>query len=71
MIATRTHVNFPSERNTIRTDQIFQENFPTFSQCCKNTYDFTGDHTPKNRYFAKLPRWMFLFFYLEHQKCPI
>ena len=29
-----------------------------FSKYFKNIYDFPGNHTPKNRYFVRLPRWM-------------
>ena len=46
------HKIFQKE-NTIRTDETFQES------CLKSLKEhirFLGDHTPKNRYFAKLPR---------------
>ena len=46
-------LRFSMMKNIIRTDQNF-----AFSKFCKNRYVFSGDYTPKNRYFVKLPRRM-------------
>ena len=48
----KNHINFLGEANILEHIKISRR---VFSKFCKNTCDFPRDHTPKNRYFAKLP----------------
>ena len=51
IILKRKHVNYPGEAKRTRTDtgDVVRKKY------FKNRYNFLGDLTPKNRYFAKLP----------------
>ena len=59
---SRTHQIFQERQKVLEHIKISRRAFLRF---CKNRYDFPG-HTPKNRYFAKLPdRWMLSSSYRE------